>query len=233
MVEPSRRLPSLGICRAWGQISGYTANGGDEAMLDRAHDPKERDLPSRMLDDVGGIKALAHPLRLALIDLLGQHETLTAAEAARLLDTTAANCSFHLRQLAKHDFVEPVEVQSRREHPWRLKYLGITVADDAGEVTVGFNALAEQVTAAIIERYRAHRRFATQLSKEWRNVCGLSEGTGWLTAGELAELDSHFSELAELATARAHGYSEIPSDARRVDIAQFVLLLDPPSPDTE
>lgn len=197
-------------------------------MDHRGDDQREGMIPSRVIDDVGAIKALAHPLRLALIDLLGQHDTLTAAEAARTLGTTAANCSFHLRQLAKHDFVEAVKVSSRREHPWRLKYLGITVADDAGEVTTGFNALAEQVTNAIVERYRAHRRFATQLPSPWRDVCGLSEGTGWLTVAELTELDQLFDQLVELATARAHGYEETPEEARRVDIAKFVLLLDPP-----
>ncbi|MCL5053885.1 winged helix-turn-helix domain-containing protein [Ferrimicrobium acidiphilum] len=185
-------------------------------------------IPTRALADVGAIKALTHPLRLGLIDLLGQYESITAAEAARMLDSTAAKCSFHLRQLAKYDFVEPVEVPSRRERPWRLKYLGITIADEVGETTAGFNALAEQMVNTIVERFRAYRRFVSQLSADWREVSGLHEGIGWLTISELRELDTSFDFFASLAAARTHGYEEIPEGARRVDIAKFVSPLDPP-----
>ncbi|WP_298349135.1 helix-turn-helix domain-containing protein [Ferrimicrobium sp.] len=191
------------------------------------HEP----MPTRVLADVGSIKALAHPLRLALIDLLGQHESITAADAARILGTTAANCSFHLRQLAKYDFVEAVEVPSRREHPWRLKYLGITVADDAGELTSGFNALAEQMIATVVERFRVYRRFVSKLSLDWREVSGIHEGTGWLTVDELRALDRSFDHFATLAAARTHGYEAIPAEARRVDIAKLVSPLDAPDGD--
>ncbi|WP_298209164.1 helix-turn-helix domain-containing protein [Ferrimicrobium sp.] len=186
----------------------------------------QESIPTRVLGDIGSIKALAHPLRLALIDLLGQHESLTAADAARALGATAANCSFHLRQLAKYDFVEAVKVPSRREHPWRLKYLGITVADDAGELTNGFNALAEQMIATVVERFRTYRRFVAELSPDWREVSGIHEGTGWLTVDELRELDSLFGQFATLAAARTHGYEVIPEGARMVDIAKLVSPLD-------
>ena len=51
------------------------------------------------LTDPQAIRALAHPLRLDLVELLGQGP-MTAAECARALGSTQANCSFHLRQLA-------------------------------------------------------------------------------------------------------------------------------------
>ena len=43
--------------------------------------------------------ALGHPLRVALLDLLSRHETLTATQAARELGESSGACSFHLRQL--------------------------------------------------------------------------------------------------------------------------------------
>jgi hypothetical protein len=49
------------------------------------------------------MRALAHPLRVALIEASSQAETrtLTATEASDLLGESPANCAFHLRTLAK------------------------------------------------------------------------------------------------------------------------------------
>src|SRR5215831_7968530 len=54
------------------------------------------------------MRALAHPLRVALIEAIGQADTgtLTATEASDLLGESPANCAFHLRTLAKYGFVE-------------------------------------------------------------------------------------------------------------------------------
>ena len=72
------------------------------------------------LTDPQAIRALAHPLRLDLVELLGQGP-MTAAECARALGSTQANCSFHLRQLAKYGFVGPApEGTDRRERRWQL-----------------------------------------------------------------------------------------------------------------
>jgi predicted ArsR family transcriptional regulator len=70
------------------------------------------------------LRALAHPLRLDLIELLAMLGPATAAECARRLGTSQARCSFHLRQLAKYGFVEETEGRGDgRERPWRLTEL--------------------------------------------------------------------------------------------------------------
>jgi DNA-binding MarR family transcriptional regulator len=67
------------------------------------------------------MRALAHPLRLDLLELLAVLGPATAATCARHLDSTQASCSFHLRQLAKYGFVEQAAASGdRRERPWRL-----------------------------------------------------------------------------------------------------------------
>jgi DNA-binding transcriptional ArsR family regulator len=72
------------------------------------------------LTDPQAIRALSHPLRLDLIELLGAGPA-TAAECARALGSTQANCSFHLRQLAKYGFVaEAPPGHDRRERRWQL-----------------------------------------------------------------------------------------------------------------
>src|SRR3954465_10880437 len=74
----------------------------------------------RILDDPVTIRALAHPLRIKLHELVGRQGPTTAAQAARELGVSQALASHHLRQLAKYGFVEPAERGNNRDHPWRV-----------------------------------------------------------------------------------------------------------------
>ncbi|MFE9384678.1 ArsR/SmtB family transcription factor [Streptomyces sp. NPDC007025] len=56
---------------------------------------------------VADLRVLAHPLRLRLLSLL-TGEAYSAAEAARILDQSQANVSYHLRRLHKAGLVEAV-----------------------------------------------------------------------------------------------------------------------------
>ena len=55
------------------------------------------------------MRALAHPVRLALLEVLADEGRLTATEAGERIGESPANASFHLRQLAKYGFVEEAE----------------------------------------------------------------------------------------------------------------------------
>src|SRR3954465_6069706 len=65
--------------------------------------------PPREVSDPMAMRALAHPVRLALIEALADAPTLTATEAGERVGESPANASFHLRQLAKYGFVEEAE----------------------------------------------------------------------------------------------------------------------------
>ena len=62
-------------------------------------------LTRRRVTDTASLKALAHPLRMALLGALVTEGPMTATEAAALLDESPSNCSWHLRKLAEHGFV--------------------------------------------------------------------------------------------------------------------------------
>jgi len=75
-------------------------------------------------DDVRGLRAGAHPVRLRILSLL-TGTAMSAAEIARELDLTHANASYHLRVLARAgEVVEAGEekvrggVAKRYRHPW-------------------------------------------------------------------------------------------------------------------
>jgi DNA-binding transcriptional ArsR family regulator len=59
-------------------------------------------------DDLSGLRAVAHPLRIKLLSLL-TGQSMSAAEAARALGETQANVSYHLRRLASINLVHIVE----------------------------------------------------------------------------------------------------------------------------
>lgn len=75
-------------------------------------------MPESELDS---LRVLAHPLRLRILSLL-TGAAMSAAEAARELDDTQANVSYHLRRLHEAglvDVVEEVQIRGGRAKRYR------------------------------------------------------------------------------------------------------------------
>ncbi|ASO22719.1 DNA-binding transcriptional ArsR family regulator [Actinoalloteichus hoggarensis] len=88
--------------------------------------PPPPELPARKTIDVSGLRALAHPLRIELLDQLSLHGPATASQLGRRLGETSGSTSYHLRQLARHGLIEDDERQgSGRERWWRHREGGI------------------------------------------------------------------------------------------------------------
>ncbi len=64
------------------------------------------------------LRALAHPLRWKLFDIVGREGTATATRCAELTGESVASCSYHLGMLGKYGYVEQVP-GSGKERPWR------------------------------------------------------------------------------------------------------------------
>ena len=77
------------------------------------------------------LAALAHPLRVALLYQLNALGSRTASQCAQALGETPANCSYHLRQLAKAGLVVREEAGNGRERPWRSVYTGLSLRPPA------------------------------------------------------------------------------------------------------
>ena len=103
--------------------------------------------PHRRLKDARELSALAHPVRMGIIEHLSVSGPLTATELADRLDESPANCSWHLRKLAEHGFVEEAGGGTGRQRPWRVPGIGFTWDDpDAGpEQRRAAEALSEVV----------------------------------------------------------------------------------------
>lgn len=64
----------------------------------------------REVTEAGTLRALAHPVRVALIEVLSLHGPMTAPEAGDEIGESPTTCSFHLRQLAGVDRLRIPEV---------------------------------------------------------------------------------------------------------------------------
>jgi predicted ArsR family transcriptional regulator len=78
-----------------------------------------------------------HPVRIALLDLLAEHGTLTSTQAAARLGQSSGLCSFHLRRLAELGLIEEAPHQGGKARPWQLRW----ETEDAPATDDSFSAL--------------------------------------------------------------------------------------------
>jgi hypothetical protein len=144
------------------------------------------------------MRALAHPVRMALIELLSMDGPHTATAAAERVGESPSNCSFHLRQLAKYGFVEETGAGTGRQRPWRITQVGTSFDEVQGdpETAVAAHTLAEMVQERAFERWRRWRRTARSYPEQWQRVGGYTDAVWWVTPDEQRELDAQIYQLA-------------------------------------
>jgi DNA-binding transcriptional ArsR family regulator len=135
--------------------------------------------PDLQVDDPRTLKALAHPLRLQMLEVLREDGPATATALGERLGESSGSTSYHLRQLAKHGFVEEdTERGGRRERWWRIVDQRIHIQ--------GFDLLARPETRA------AATTLLGELvrSREARLRRWYAEGPSWDRSWQQATLDS-------------------------------------------
>lgn len=159
------------------------------------------------ITDPRALRAMAHPLRLELLELLNRTGPATAAQCARHLGTTQASCSFHLRQLAKYGYVEEAEAgPDRRERRWRL----VTPVQQISARDVG-PAASDEFRRVFVEREATRILDWIDGSRTepeaWREAATVGGATLPLTLEDLDAIKEGFRKVLEPYTARveAHG----------------------------
>ena len=88
--------------------------------------------------DTGALRALAHPLRVRIYDILSQYGPQTASSLAERLGESSGSTSYHLRALAKHDLIREVEDRGTgRERWWERPVGGVSFANPRGHGDAG------------------------------------------------------------------------------------------------
>jgi len=164
------------------------------------------------------IRALAHPIRLALLDHLEQVGEATATECAAAIGESVASCSFHLHTLAKYDFIEPAP-QRGRERPWRSTVATNLDVRPSESVPGSRRAVAELAALQVLrqaERLRAFLATMPSEAEEWVQASTITTSTFWATADEMAHLSTHVQNVAaEWFGGREADPSLRPAGARR------------------
>ncbi|AUG75532.1 hypothetical protein CFP65_0570 [Kitasatospora sp. MMS16-BH015] len=155
------------------------------------------------LSDPKAIRALAHPVRLDLIEALGGMGVATAAQCGRAIGVSQASCSFHLRQLAKYGFVEDAGPgQDRRERLWRVadRQIGLGAAEEVDP------AVTRELSRAVVEREFARVldwvERAPAEPVPWRETARGMAATVRVTAAEAAEIKAAWHRALEPYLAR-------------------------------
>ncbi len=177
----------------------------------------------RRLSDPRELAALAHPVRIAIVEQLSLDGPMTATELADRLDESPANCSWHLRKLAEHGFVEEAASTGGRRRPWQMTQVGFSWkdADDTPEGRRAALALSELVMNRSLERLREADERAVEEAPEWREASTGTQNMVWVTAAELEELNLAVREVVMRFSERRDDAAARPSGSRLCELVAW------------
>src|SRR5882757_598536 len=178
----------------------------------------DESLPTREIRDPRALRALTSPVRLRILERLYLDGPLTATELSEPVGESPANCSWHLRQLARYGFVEEAGGGKGRRRPWRAVSENLTWGTDeeAGELAaagVAASQLLRDQAAGALKEWAVWRR---EEPTEWRNAGFDMQTLAWLTVEELAEFARVIAELMTRHDERTHDPSKRPAGARAI-----------------
>lgn len=186
--------------------------------------------------DAAAMRALAHPVRLAVLELLGRDGPLTATQAGERLAQTPGNMSWHLKILARHGFVVEAPGGKGRSRPWALTALGHrfepdTTSSSSDEERLAADALLATVARRSFGQLQAWLAARRTAPPAWRRAAVLSDWTLYLTAEETEELREQVHALFETFTDRLQHPARRPAEAQPVKtmLAMHPLQLPPAS----
>jgi len=173
--------------------------------------------------DARTMRALAHPTRLALLEVLNLHPSLTATEASELIGVSPTNCAFHLRTLGRYGFVEEVGTGTGRRRPWRVKETDLRFSDTEGEAA---RALSDVMLDHWLTRIRAVQARRHSLPAEWQEVLGGSQTIVYATPPETKEMVEDLRAVLSRYADRARDPEARPDGTEPVEMLLFAQLFD-------
>jgi predicted transcriptional regulator len=177
------------------------------------------------LADPKAMRAMAHPVRMALMELLAVAPTLTATQASEALGESPANCAFHLRTLAKYGFVREAGGGKGRERPWTRAHRSINL-DTKGQADYQAELAAHALSQAYGERMIERIRYAygnTSWPKGWGDAVISSDSVRFLTAAEAIGVSEEIRTILDRYEGRREDPGSRPAGALPVQVAHYIF----------
>ncbi len=176
----------------------------------------------RVLDS-GALKALAHPLRVQIYDLLSQFGPQTASSLAERLGESSGATSYHLRALAKHQLIREVEGRgTARERWWERPRGAVSMTNPETVKTPAGRAVTEVVVSEFYRR--RHDQLQDYLRKALRG--NPDDWEAMLTTSTIALTKEQFEALSESIQALIDDASERYRDQTGPDVRRFTVRTD-------
>ena len=176
------------------------------------------------LTDPKAMRALAHPVRMALLELLGIAGTITATQASEVLGESPANCAFHLRTLAKYGFVREAGGGRGRERPWTATRRSLRISSreqtDA-QAKLAADALGMAWCEHWVERARRVHGGRVPEPPGWESATNMSTNHAFLTAEETGQVNREIQEIIDRYADREHDLSLRPAGSLPVEVTFF------------
>ena len=187
----------------------------------------------RRIQDPMELRALAHPLRMQLLAALRRYGPATATQLAKRFDETSGATSYHLRQLARHGFVEEDTERGRgRERWWRSVHRGTAwrQTDFEGDPTGREAAewLLRNQARLFADRTAAWVARQADADKAWRDAGELSDYQLRLSPAALTALTDELHAVVRRHRDAADA-ADRASDAAQVFLGLAAIPL-PPDP---
>lgn len=157
----------------------------------------------RMLD-AGALRALAHPIRVRIFDILSQYGPQTASSLAERLHESSGSTSYHLRALAKQDLIREVPGRGTgRERWWERPRGPVAFGNpDALRTPSGRAATQVVVTETLNRRHQQLMEFIErgldpEMDGEWRDSTIITTATARLNPEQLRGLSEKIQKLID------------------------------------
>ncbi|MCM2292902.1 helix-turn-helix domain-containing protein [Allorhizobium sp. BGMRC 0089] len=153
----------------------------------------------RVVPDIVALKALAHPVRLRMLGLLRLEGAATATQLAARLGLNSGATSYHLRQLARHGFIEEQPGPSRRDRFWRAVHevteiFPVEGDDNPEALEAGFAFTQAALTLQVDLMQRSVEELA-DLPPAWRQASTASDFTIPMTPEQATVLTKRIEEV--------------------------------------
>jgi DNA-binding transcriptional ArsR family regulator len=201
----------------------------EEEAVDDAG-PSQGPAERRLISDPRTMRALAHPVRIALLEALGREGQLTATAAAEILDESPGNMSWHLQTLAKYGYVEEAGGGKGRSRPWRIASVSnrFRTASEDPEFDAAGEALESTFADRAYARLREWWGRRASYPFAWRDAAFTSDSLGYLTAEEMAEVGEEIAALFGRYRDRVLNKELRPAGAQPTQLVAFGHPIPPP-----